>query len=436
MNDRVPQPGPASATARRGAGRRILLGELRESFAMALDAIRAHKLRSSLTLLGILIGVFSIVIVMTAIRVLQSNVETALSQLGSDTFQVAKAPPVFFGGPEDFLKVWRRKNLTYANCQAVVENARLPLSVGLENRFWSGQARSRFAESTPGTQLIGATPGVFAAHNWELDSGRILTPLDVEGGRYVCVLGAKLAETLFPFGLGDRPKAKLDGINYRVVGVLKAKGALLGGNQDNFAVAPITTALNRYGGRSWRDLSLLVQTRNQAVYEDTVAEVRGILRKVRHVEPGAEDDFEIFSNDSLIEAFQSVTLAVRAGAGALSSIALLAAGIGIMNIMLVSVTERTREIGVRRAVGARKRNILTQFILEAIVLCEVGGLLGVALGVGAGNLAAVFLELPPVIPMDWVVLGLLICSVIGVVFGTYPAVKAANLDPIESLRYE
>jgi len=149
-----------------------------------------------------------------------------------------------------------------------------------------------------------------------------------------------------------------------------------------------------------------------------------------------EDDFEIFSNDSLINQFKNFTLTVRAGVAVVSSIALLAAGIGIMNIMLVSVTERTREIGIRRAVGAKKRNVMTQFIMEAVVICEVGGVIGVLLGIAGGNCAAYFLKTTPVIPMDWVLFGLLVCSFVGIVFGTYPAYKAANLDPIESLRYE
>jgi putative ABC transport system permease protein len=165
-------------------------------------------------------------------------------------------------------------------------------------------------------------------------------------------------------------------------------------------------------------------------------QVRGILRNLRRIPPGEPDDFELFSNNSLIEQFNSFTRAVRIGVTVVSSIALIAAGIGIMNIMLVSVTERTREIGVRRAIGAKKRNIMVQFIMEAIVLCELGGVIGVVLGILGGNVLAWFMKVPPVIPVDWIVLGLLICSIVGVVFGTYPAYKAANLDPIESLRYE
>jgi len=216
---------------------------------------------------------------------------------------------------------------------------------------------------------------------------------------------------------------------------LEPTGASLGGEQDNFVVIPLTTGLDRYG-RPWRSVSILVQAHNQDTYDDTVEQVRGILRAVRKVPPGKEDDFEVFSNDSLIRQFKQLTFTVRVGVAVISSIALLAAGIGIMNIMLVSVTERTREIGIRRAIGAKKRNILVQFIMEAIVLCEIGGLIGVALGVATGNAAAYFLEVPPEFPVDWMLLGLLICSIVGIVFGTYPAIKAANLDPIESLRYE
>jgi putative ABC transport system permease protein len=220
-----------------------------------------------------------------------------------------------------------------------------------------------------------------------------------------------------------------------VIGVLESKGAMQGGEQDNFAIIPISTGLNRYG-RAWRSLSILVRARDAASYDDTVEQVRGLLRTIRKVPPGVEDDFELFSSDSMIAQFNTFTRMVRLGIAAISSIALLAAGIGIMNIMLVSVTERTREIGIRRAVGAKKRNIMAQFVMEAVMLCQVGGAAGVLLGLGGGNVAAHFLKAPAAIPVDWVVLGLVICSLVGVIFGTYPAYKAAQIDPIESLRYE
>ena len=201
-------------------------------------------------------------------------------------------------------------------------------------------------------------------------------------------------------------------------------------------VIPLTTGMNRYGGWNYRSLSLLVASPDRASFDAVQEEVRAGLRVIRKVPPGKPDDFEISSNDSLITQFKSFTKNVRIGVTLVSAIALLAAGIGIMNIMLVSVTERTREIGIRRAIGAKKRNIMVQFILEAIVLCEVGGALGVVLGIIGGNLVALYFKMPPVIPFDWVAIGLAICSLVGIIFGTYPAWKAANLDPIESLRYE
>ncbi len=409
--------------------------EIKESFLMAMNALTSHKLRSALTLLGVLVGVFSIIVVMTAMRVLQQNIESELSGLGSNTFAVQKWPGVYFGGREGFEKFWRRKNITYDQGMQVRDRATLASHVGLEQVFWTGSVSSRYEKSLPEAQLFGSTPGCFPAKNWNVAEGRALLESDVDSGHDICILGAGLANSLFPYGSALGERVKFDGINYSVVGVLEKRGSALGGDQDNFAVIPLTTGLNRYG-RTWRSLSVLVQARDQASYEDTVEQVRGVLRTIRKVEPGKEDDFEIFSNDSLISQFNTFTQTVRYGVAAVSSIALIAAGIGIMNIMLVSVTERTREIGIRRAVGAKKRNIMTQFIMEAVVLCEVGGLVGVGLGILGGNATAFFLKMPPVLPLDWAIIGLLICSVVGIIFGTYPAYKAANLDPVESLRYE
>jgi len=413
----------------------FLLAEIKESFAMAMNALTAHKLRSALTLLGVLIGVFSIIVVMTAMRVLKSTAETGLSQLGSQTFAIQRWPEAQFRDSSDWQRYWRRPYVTLEQGRRVEEKATLAAGVGIEGDFWRGQISTRFAKTAPTTELYGETPGSFPARNWDVEEGRILSGDDVDNAREVCVLGSALAKTAFPFGSAMGEEIKINGYKYAVVGVLAPKGGSLEGNQDNFAIIPITTALNRYG-RWWDDLTILVQARDAASFDDCMEQVRGILRAARKVPPGKPDDFELFSNNSLIEQFESFTRAVRVGVTIVSSIALIAAGIGIMNIMLVSVTERTREIGVRRAVGAKKRNIMTQFIMEAIVLCEVGGVIGVVLGILGGNVLAWFMKVPPAIPVDWIVLGLVICSIVGIIFGTYPAYKAANLDPIESLRYE
>jgi putative ABC transport system permease protein len=413
-----------------------LLVELRESIAMALNAVAAHKLRSALTLLGVLVGVFSIIAVMTAMRVMQGRIESAISQLGANTFMVNKWPAIFFTRPQGMEKIWRRKNITLQQGQRLAEKSTIARAVGIQAYFWAGEIQTSHAKTAPEVRLLGETPGSFSARTWTLAEGRILTGADIEGARDVCVLGNSLATNLFQTTSPVGERLKIDGFNYTVVGVLESQGTSLGGDQDNFAIVPITTGLHRYGGQSWRSLQLLVQARDRGSYDACVEETTGILRAVRKVPPGEENDFEILSNDSIIASFNSFTLAVRMGVAFISSIALLAAGVGIMNIMLVSVTERTREIGIRRAIGAKKRNIMAQFILEAIVLCELGGIIGVTIGILGGNAVAWYFKFPPAVPFDWVLIGLVICSLVGIVFGTYPAWKAANLDPIESLRYE
>ena len=416
-------------------GTTIALAELRDSFHMAMAAVAAHKLRSALTLLGVLVGVFSIIVVMTTMRVMQSSIEAEISDLGSQTFMMRKFPVIFFTRPEGMEKIWRRKNFTLEQCLRFQEKATFARAVGIETVFWAGQVETHYKRTAPDVQMFGETPGSFPTHNWIISEGRPLADSDVESAHDVCVLGDSLAKNVFPFGSAVGDRLKIDGINYMVIGVLEPKGTSLGGDEDNFAVIPITTGLTRFGTYR-RSLNVLVQAQDAASYDDCVEEARGLMRVIRRVPPGEEDSFEIVSNDSMITQFNSFTFAVRIGVAVISSIALLAAGIGIMNIMLVSVTERTREIGVRRAVGAKKRSIMTQFIMEAIVICELGGAIGVLLGILGGNAAAYYLKLTPVIPVDWVIIGLVICSVVGVIFGTYPAYKAANLDPIESLRYE
>ncbi len=413
----------------------FLWAELTESASMAMNALAAHKLRSALTLLGVLIGVFSIIVVMTAMRVLRQSIETNLSSLGSHTFAIQKWPKTQFGNRADWEKYWRRKNISIAQGRQVEEKATLAVAVGMEEDFWRGEVETRYKKTPPTVVLYGETPGSFPAHNWVVEDGRLLLEPDVDNARNVCVLGNALAKSVFPYGPAVGEQLKIAGINYEVVGVLAPKGNANGGDQDNFVVVPITTSMNRFGG-FWTTVTILVQARDAASYDDTIEQVRGVLRTIRKVPPGAEDDFELFSNDSLIAQFRAFALAGSITVAVISSIALIAAGIGIMNIMLVSVTERTREIGIRRAIGAKKRNIMTQFIMEAVVLCEVGGIIGVILGILGGNSLAWLMKVPPVIPFDWIALGLLICSIVGIVFGTYPAWKAANLDPIESLRYE
>ncbi len=412
-----------------------LFRELIENVLLALTAIRAHLLRSGLTILGILIGVFSIILVMTAIRVLQANLEKQMSQLGTHTFQLQRFPAIQFDGDaSSWQKYARRKRFYLADAKRLAERATLASAVGVVANVDSSEAISRWARTNPNIPLYAVSPEAFATRNWIVAEGRAIAGPDSDGARRVCVLGADLSKKLFPYGSPLDETVRFQGAVYTVIGVLEAKGAIFGQSQDNFLAIPIETAIQRFG----RELSLQIQVQahDEASYPATVEQVRGILRAIRKVTPGHDDDFELVSNQSLVTQFRGITENLRIGSAVISSIALLAAGIGIMNIMLVSVTERTKEIGIRRAIGAKKRAIMAQFLCEAVVLSEIGGLLGVILGIGAGNLLGLVLRAPPIIPFDWAFIGLATCSLVGILFGTYPAWKAANLDPIESLRYE
>ncbi len=407
----------------------------KESFFMAINAIKINKMRSFLTLLGIAVGVFSIIGVMTAMSVLLNSIESGMAELGAHTFQIQKFPAFGEGGPRERARYRNRKDISYENGVVVKDNTTLASAIGLES--WEG---GKVVKSTAGLKtnpeigVAGEDVDGFTTNNWNIDLGRAFTRAEVNAGKHVTVIGKGVIDKLFQHTNPIGQPIRVDGKEFEVIGTIEEKGQMLGGNQSNFVVIPITTLFNEFGKD--RSIHIMVQSTSQETYDDCVEQVRGILRTVRQVEPGAPDDFEIFSNDSLIAQFNDITKYVRLGIMLISAIALLAAGVGIMNIMLVSVTERTREIGIRKAIGARKRNILSQFIMEAIVLSEIGGIIGIVLGVILGNIIAFQLDVPPVIPWDWVAIGFIACSIVGVTFGVYPAWKASNLDPIESLRYE
>ena len=406
--------------------------EFSEIFKMSLTAIRSNKLRSALTLLGIIVGVFSIIGVMTAVQVLQNSIEAGLSGLGANTFQIQKQPVM--AGHAAWQKAMKRKDIRYQQGLVLKEKMTFAQSVALES--WKGGQTIQFGslKTNPSVGVAGEEREGISTNNWTIKEGRSLTDDEVRYSSYVAILGDAVVKKIFPRGDAVGSEIRIGDDRYRVIGTFDPKGSSLGGNDDNRVVIPLTTFLNVYG--KLRSIHIMVKAINTEVYDDCVEEARMILRTIRNVAPGDEDDFTIFSNDSLIATFNDFTLYVKLGVGFMSFISLIAAGIGIMNIMLVSVTERTREIGIRKALGARKSNILSQFITEAIVLCQIGGVIGVGLGILGGNLTALALDFPPVFPLDWALIGFAITTFVGIVFGVYPAWKAANLDPIDSLRYE
>jgi putative ABC transport system permease protein len=406
---------------------------INEIFRMALGAIRTNKLRSILTMLGVTIGVFSVIGVMTALTVIQSSIEGGLSFLGSNIFQLAKYPVMNTNDPE--AEFANRRDITLPQAREFARLMDNQASAVCFKIFDRDKPASYQRKKIQGMTVIGTNEFFLLANSYTLEHGRNLTAEDVDLGRNVTVVGADIQKKLF---VNESPIGKTIKINekpYQIVGVLASKGSSFGQTQDDSIVVPITKFLADFGSAN-RTINLAIQAPSQALYNQTLDKAVGALRIARGLKLSQPNDFEIYSNDTLVSAFGEIAGTIRIGAFVVSAIALLAAGIGIMNIMLVSVTERTREIGVRKAIGARRNDIVKQFLLEAVVLSEVGGLIGILTGVLGGNGIAFAFDMSVVFPWGWALTGLIVCSVIGIGFGWYPALKAASLHPIEALRYE
>ena len=406
---------------------------MKESFRMTIDAIRQNKLRSILTLLGISIGVFSVIGVMTAIRTLESSVESGLNVFGTNTFVIQKYSAIMTDHGDE--KYRNRKNIDYPQYEEFKRRAKLPILVSVSEGTSARNVKYRDKTVKRSIELIGGDEGTARTYNTYIADGRNVTVDDVHSARNVCLLGMDVVDRLFPFEDPLGKSLQIRGLDYTVVGVTERKGEAFGRSQDNYIVIPISNFLQHFKNR-WTTLAISVEASSAEEYDRTMDEAVGILRAVRKVPPSDENNFEIVSNAEMIERFSGFTKGIKLFALSISVIALLVAGIGIMNIMLVSVTDRIKEIGVRKAIGATRRDILIQFLTEAIFLSEFGGIVGVILGIAGGNIVSILFNIPAVIPIDWAIYGLVVCSAIGIGFGIYPAWRAANLNPIESLRYE
>ena len=400
---------------------------------MTFDAIRANKLRSTLTLLGISVGIFSVISVMTAIKTLESSIESGLNVFGTNTFLITKDPAIQFGRNE---KYRNRKNIDLDQYFQLKERAKLPILVSGGDETQNVRVvtyKDKKTKQAP--RVSGGDSGTLRTVNTYIADGRNLTEEDVHLSRSVCIIGADVVDVLFPFEDPLGKVIQLNGINFTVVGVTERQGQSFGQSQDNYVFMPVTTFLQRFRGKSY-SLGITVESESSELYSETLDEVIGALRAIRKVPPGEENDFEITTNDELMETFGSFTGSIKIFAFSVSVIALIVAGIGIMNIMLVSVTERIKEIGIRKAIGATRRHILFQFLTESVFLCQIGGIIGVIFGIAAGNIISLVAKVPAVIPIDWAIYGVISCSIIGIGFGSYPAWRAANLDPVESMRFE
>ncbi len=409
---------------------------LTEILRIAFSSIAVNKLRSILTMLGITIGVFSVIGVMTTISALRGSIEVGLSFLGSNTFQFGKWP-VVGGGGRDHRKYEMRRNITLDQARRYQQ-----LMAGSTDviclkvfHYSAAQAVYNARKTTPDVSFGGTNEYFLNANQFSIDLGRNFQPEDIDLGRPVIIIGQDIVKKLFPSENPLGKTIKLKERTYVVIGTFASKGTTFGQSEDNVAMIPITRFFSDMGAERYT-VNIATAAPSHQEYNETMDKGVTAMRIVRGLRPEDENDFELYSNDSILGIFGKVADVVSSGSFVISGIALLAAGVGIMNIMLVSVTERTKEIGIRKSIGARKKSILTQFLIEAVAISLVGGVFGIALGVGAGNLLALWMKANAIFPWDWAFVSLVVCSGIGVGFGFYPAWKAASLDPIEALRYE
>jgi len=412
----------------------------REVLAESLHALVANRLRSALTLVGIVLGVTSIIAVMTALALVQATFEREMSVLGSQTFQVQKWPAGGFSSDVVRRRAMRRPPLTLKEAALIRDRVPTVDIVGSELWDFGFVVEYKGVQTNPNVSICGGTPEYAPNNTHYVGMGRNLSPMDVRTAARVAVIGFGIAKKLFPFTDPVGTDVLVDHRKYRVIGVFDEKKSAFGGNFDNYVLIPVTTFASVYGSTDRngmaRSVNITVRSKTPALLADAIEQTRQVLRRERNVRPGEPDNFDFFNSASLITQFNKMSAGIKLAAFVIGIVALIVAGIGIMNIMLVAVTERTREIGLRKALGARASSIRLQFLLEAVVLCNIGGVVGIALGFGLGNLVAVFTHFEPRVPLEWAFIGLAFCSAVGIGFGMLPAVRASRLDPIEALRYE
>jgi putative ABC transport system permease protein len=403
----------------------------RDNLALSAQAIRAHKLRATLTMLGLTMGVATLITVMTLVQGANQYVEQKIANLGTNVFQIGRVP-FAVADLTKILKALRNKNITVEDMQAVADRCGACRHVGGEaSTTVSSRFRDRDLENT---RLVGQTSGMVDVDTRTILQGRYFTPQEDARGAQVALVGASVAEELFagldPVGRTMRLGTK----EFTVIGTYEKLGSVLGQDQDNFAVIPMGSYQRVRGNRF--SLVIHVQAAGGALFEQAQEEARTVMRARRHITGSREEDFFIGTAQSYIALWESISSAFFTVFVMVSSISAVVGGIVIMNVMLVSVTERTKEIGIRRAVGASRRDVLRQFLTESVIQCLVGGMIGIAIGFLAAYALRRATDFPALV-QGWVaLLGVVLSSAIGLFFGIYPATRAAELDPVEALRSE
>lgn len=404
---------------------------IREPVGMALDTMRAHKMHSFLTLLGIILSVSTLIVVISLISGVNRYIQDRVANLGSNAFIVTRFPIIT--ETTEYVKALRRNKLvTWDDYESLHDNLKLPRRIGAQVET---SARVRFGTQTvEQTNIRGVTASMGDIDVEQPAAGRYITEIDNQYRSNVTMIGNDIATTLFP-GLDPIGRELLiDGRPFTIVGVAKPIGSVMGQSQDNFAYIPIQTYLAIYGAR--QGIDIYVQARGAEWMDRTQDEARALMRARRHLSPDAKDGFGILDSASLMDLWKQLTGVIAMAMVGIVSVFLVIGGVVIMNVMLASVTDRTREIGIRKAVGAKKQDILLQFLTESAFMAAMGGVIGVVIAYGIAGLVLAATSVPMHVPIVAVIIAELISAAVGMFFGVYPAQKAARLQPIEALRFE
>jgi len=403
-----------------------------EAFKLALQSLWANKLRSILTLIGVVMGVASVIMVITLVQGANRYVATKLTGYGADVFTVTRMSSIIFSA-DDYFRFQKRKILRMEDYQAIRDSCNECGEVGALLQKSTNVVAN--GHSSNNTSVRGYTWTMLSLNNIDIAMGRGFTQADEDHGTHDVIVGYDIVDNLLGDGDPLGKEIRVDGIPYTIVGVGDRQGKTLGQSQDNWVAVPITTYQQTYGYNDSVDIYVRAAGNAEAM-ERAEDEVRVLMRTRRHNAPGVADDFEIETNDTFLDIWKQITSLFASVVIGLASISLVVGGVVIMNIMLVSVTERTREIGVRKALGARQRDVLMQFLIESATMAFTGGAIGVLAGVGVGKLITLIVGFPTSVPIWAVFLGLFLAGAVGIFFGVYPASKAAKLDPVVALRAE